>query len=746
MAEKKIKVPKRGKEEIGAPAEPQIMTSTVNTMFNLYKLEETRVDSLTIADYRRMRDNDGEVQMLLSATKNTIQAAGFDILDDPEWEDKENPSEEKQFIEKNLLNPFWKGGMSKDINMINSTFLRALEEGFIPHEVVHKLGEDGKIYLDKVVPRTTRGDLSDLKMLVDKHGNFQGVYQRVTIGGDLIEVTIANDSEIHKIINPVWGEEYGSNFGRPALKPIWYHYDKGHKGMYLNHIGHELGAVKFRHVKKKATGNANAGQDSTLIDVLERVGVNGVAIIPDNSYELIFEDVADAQVLEVGKKMIDYHTSQMAKAWLAQFIELGVQGNSGSRALSGDTIAFFKNGLQHIATILLERHWNVLIADLIKLNFNRGYFPRIKWRPLQDDTVETLFTVLTEMVKGNQVTESFKAELLGKVSDKMNLNISEEEIKKELEQLKQEKEENKQFIQNQANQRLQEQQSQQKKPANLSDLIDVEVEKVMRPLYKDEQKVRLADISRKLDDVKDRSIIILRNKLFNQKEKILQSYIQALRSGRNSIKKTEIELQESNENTYFEELFSLMLELMEAGKIFAANELASKIPNTLLSDRNWVRDRVEAIVDEQSSRLKFRLQQIAFNALQRKQAENEVKLLMEQELTSFFDTIVPPTVNAVVPDALNYGRSISFRANRSKIFAYRYTAVLDSNTTEFCRELDGRVFQETDPDFIMLTPPNHFGCRSIWTPITKEEAEDVTVNGKPIEVPTYSSLNTFRDI
>src|SRR5690606_28779330 len=155
-------------------------------------------------------------------------SAGFDILDDPDWEDKDNPSEEKLFIEKNLRNPSWKGGMSKDVNMINSTFLRALEEGFIPHEVVYKLGDDGKLHLDKVVPRTTRGDLFDLKLLVDPHGNFYGIHQRVTIGSEFKEVTIVNNTEIHKVINPVWGEEYGSQFGRPALKPIWYHYDKGH--------------------------------------------------------------------------------------------------------------------------------------------------------------------------------------------------------------------------------------------------------------------------------------------------------------------------------------------------------------------------------------------------------------------------------------------------------------------------------------------------------------------------------------
>ena len=37
----------------------------------------------------------------------------------------------------------------------------------------------------------------------------------------------------------VFGEEFGSNYGRSGLKAVWYHYDKAHKGNFLNHVGHE---------------------------------------------------------------------------------------------------------------------------------------------------------------------------------------------------------------------------------------------------------------------------------------------------------------------------------------------------------------------------------------------------------------------------------------------------------------------------------------------------------------------------
>ena len=48
---------------------------------------------------------------------------------------------------------------------------------------------------------------------------------------------------------------------------------------------------------------------------------------------------------------------------------------------------------------------------------------------------------------------------------------------------------------------------------------------------------------------------------------------------------------------------------------------------------------------------------------------------------------------------------------------FRYSAILDSRTTEVCRFLDGKIFKPTDPELASLTPPNHFNCRSSIVPL-----------------------------
>jgi SPP1 gp7 family putative phage head morphogenesis protein len=47
---------------------------------------------------------------------------------------------------------------------------------------------------------------------------------------------------------------------------------------------------------------------------------------------------------------------------------------------------------------------------------------------------------------------------------------------------------------------------------------------------------------------------------------------------------------------------------------------------------------------------------------------------------------------------------------------YRYSAILDSQTTPICRALHGKIF--TRETLNGWAPPNHFQCRSVLLPVT----------------------------
>lgn len=71
-------------------------------------------------------------------------------------------------------------------------------------------------------------------------------------------------------------------------------------------------------------------------------------------------------------------------------------------------------------------------------------------------------------------------------------------------------------------------------------------------------------------------------------------------------------------------------------------------------------------------------------------------------------------------EALNEARFAEFTdpAVSEFVLAMEYAAVLDSSTTEICRELDGRVYRSDSPEWDEIRPPNHFNCRSVLIPVT----------------------------
>ncbi|MCI0560352.1 MAG: minor capsid protein, partial [Nitrososphaera sp.] len=70
-------------------------------------------------------------------------------------------------------------------------------------------------------------------------------------------------------------------------------------------------------------------------------------------------------------------------------------------------------------------------------------------------------------------------------------------------------------------------------------------------------------------------------------------------------------------------------------------------------------------------------------------------------------------------DSYNRGRLVAARdpALKAFIVGMKSNAILDENTTEVCRFLDGKVFLIDDPDLDNLRPPRHANCRSWYTPV-----------------------------
>jgi SPP1 gp7 family putative phage head morphogenesis protein len=101
---------------------------------------------------------------------------------------------------------------------------------------------------------------------------------------------------------------------------------------------------------------------------------------------------------------------------------------------------------------------------------------------------------------------------------------------------------------------------------------------------------------------------------------------------------------------------------------------------------------------------------------------DELKKMSEVQIERFARTKHTEVMNNARKDFFN---------DSGVVTGYQYSAVLDKQTSDICRDLHGKKFpKDTAP-----TPPMHFNCRSVLIPITKFEEfqPSKTVGNTPID-------------
>ena len=115
------------------------------------------------------------------------------------------------------------------------------------------------------------------------------------------------------------------------------------------------------------------------------------------------------------------------------------------------------------------------------------------------------------------------------------------------------------------------------------------------------------------------------------------------------------------------------------------------------------------------------------------QALDELGLDDVGQVTPYLNTLVRTNTF----EALNEARFAEFTdpAVGEFVQALEYAAVLDSSTSEICRELNGRVYRADSPEWDGIRPPNHFNCRSVLVPVTVIDEWDGQESGPPSVEP-----------
>lgn len=366
---------------------PEIGDSGVNIFNGIITGEEynsklTGLNAIRI--YDEMRRSDATVSATLKAVKLPIKSTKW-FVEAASTEDKD--VEIKEFIDYNLFSSIkWQQTLNE--------ILTHLEFGFSVHEMVFEPGiVDGheRIVLKKLAFR------KQTTITAWEAGPGKPGVTQMTADGKQLHIPL---NKIVVFTNEQEGDNYA---GRSILRAAYKHWFYVDKYYQIDAIGVErqsLGVVKVHHPK---------GADNKSLKDAARAARNLRAneeafIMEEEGWTFDFMDMK-AGTLKDTTKMINHHVREIGKNVLAQFLELGAQGGSGSRATSEDHSKLFLMANEAIAAGIADT-MGYVIKTLVDLNFDVDDYPALRYADFADVDIAATADAVTKFTDAGLITAS----------------------------------------------------------------------------------------------------------------------------------------------------------------------------------------------------------------------------------------------------------------------------------------------------------------------------------------------------
>lgn len=362
-------------------------------------------DEKGIQVFDQMRRSDGQVKMLLSVVKNPIKSAQWAV--EPAGED-ELDYEISEFVEHCLFKNlgYTNGEKRKTFSEFIEESLTMVEFGHVVFEVVHKMVRGDKEFGDYVgiAELGFRHQRSILEWNLTDTGSIGSIRQNVS--GDLgKDVYISGQ---HLLVMSL--EKEGDNYqGISMLRPCygaWFRKDIYRK---LQAIGIErcakgipIGTIPADYIGAPDI-DAQIDRFQDVIDKLSAHETNGVVLGAGFDVKSLKIE-HDAESVQ---KVIESENIEMSKAFLANFMELGLQGNSGSFSLGTDLSDIFLNGIEYIARMICEKINKQLIETIVKAKYGeQEKYPVLRAHGINDKAGKEFSEIITALVGVDAVQAS----------------------------------------------------------------------------------------------------------------------------------------------------------------------------------------------------------------------------------------------------------------------------------------------------------------------------------------------------
>ena len=588
-----------------------------------------------IRDYREMM-KDPTVEGLFNIVTMPILASEYQIVAEDE---NENAKEQADFVRKNLFESSFKGGIETPFDLFLDEAMLALADGFAVWEKVYRLNKDGKLELKKLALR----DSLSVELEAEK-GEYVGVKQTLEDGG-VVEIPA------YKTFLFTHNKKFNRLYGRSILNSLYKNYDKKQKLEYLDSIALQNDAIKPKILTETQEHlGVGSGAMRKIIHAIGKFGKTNSAVSVPFGYDIktLESDGRDPH------QSIERQKSEMAFAFMANFMLLGAQGksSSGSYALSNTQAGIFQMSLQSILD-KLEAHINqYIIADLIDLNFAEPHYPQFKFAKLDKSKIESIFEIFKKMVDKDKVSDEVVKQVEDEVANQLGFQIE------------------------------------NKKQLNLS---ENEPTSEIAPPDK-----HFSNLDKKWQDIE--------NRFLDQSRTIFESVAKG-------IKETgKIELSKE----YKDLLIKTFKQAYTEGKIFSANREGRKAGKDSPEFSKNAKEYINWIFEKQENDLKQFLESESWNdTLLAEDSSDFLRNLatgvLIESVLSWFLKRAKPTASYLVGRGVNAGIYSDFKPDD----LIEYSAIIDGHTTAGCSYLNNKrmTWQEwqKNPDMI---PPRHFGCRA----------------------------------
>lgn len=324
--------------------------------------------------YDHMRRSDPQVKMCLNAVKNPIRSATWEI-------DPVNSSDDEEIKIANFVQYVLMNNMDRPFEKFISEALTMCDFGHAVFEITNKLVKGDPKFGDFVGIKDLgwRSPKTIERWNLDKQTDRLESILQLAWGDTARFVTIPGEFLIVFSV-----EREGSNYeGISMLRPCYGNWFRKDLYQKLNSIGIEKFAIPTP-VATVPSGQQNSDQYNSLLTVLEDYVTHQkqYITIPTGWTIDLKSNAYDPSKVETS---IDNEDTRMVRAFMANFLNLGMSSSGGNRALGDSLKAFFLSGIEYLAKEVCSEINLTLIPMIVKQNFGpRAKYPSLKASGISD--------------------------------------------------------------------------------------------------------------------------------------------------------------------------------------------------------------------------------------------------------------------------------------------------------------------------------------------------------------------------